>query len=850
MSGKSTQRLWDREPSLWEAAQSESFSDPVPKCNPKPRNPGARVVNLDTLRFIARLWGPAERPTLSLGKTDVWDRRRYFEPPLTLAQIKERIRNGDVPPMWPDYYLSWGAYDFPCSKPVGQIIVLCPDLEGAEQPVAVTHLEDNTKTLEIVKGGTSARLTYMAMMPRDLIAIDAEFEGLQSEVALRLYRHRDINEWGTSVFGAINSGDRYAERVPGPMKGYDYAKDTDPDHGPFEPPTSGRDGKIFWIRQRIPAEKTFPDGFEYVMAGMIVGSEAAIETVEGKTGLGTPPRLSPEELAQYERGEGWPYKRGYEPICEATGAAATAKLPQQTNLHFTLVVSVVTSVGNANPLEEAKRRLRVAERKGFAGLVAENAAWYKALYDRREKGRIFTGTAEFARDQAAEVFHSWTLAHHRVCNPDPYRFEMARAYTELEQDFDWFHGLPCYNELFHTAEHVRNRSDRLSYYYKLYNFWLPASMKNAREVFGLPGAALLHGYLPPILPDDYAHCSATWEFCMEIPAQVMKCLWDGFDYGGDELFLSETVYPALRETAIFYSHYATLGEDGYYHVIPTVSAEHWGWTKNFEKNRDSTSALCMFRWLLNRAAMAAEILGKDADLRERWQEIAEKMAPYPTWDTPEGPIFTDVVGQNPIGAKYNWFAGVYPTVLADEINLDSPPEQKEMILRAMRHVKPWADGGWGSRDVRALLGAEKGLPSEPLANLGGMGEGRRVTIGDKVVGPEQLINSRSGRIHLFPAVPDSSTVGFRDMQARGGFEVSAEIVEGKVTYVRILSRRDIACQVMNPWPGSHVRVCEESGSNLVPHEMDTQRGECVVFQAEKGKTYILGTAFQKSYTDL
>lgn len=834
------QRLWEREPSLWEAAQSETFSEPVPACNPQSRYAGAKYVNLDTPRLMARLWGPPERLTISLGKTDVWDRRRYFEPSLTLAQIKERIAKGDVPKHYPGFhYISWSAYDFPCSKPVGQIILFCPDLEGAAQPVAVSRLRDNTKTVEIEKGEARARLTYMAMMPRDLVVINAQLQGIRGEVAARLYRHQDINGWNTSVFASIR-GDGTAEHVPGTLGDYDYEKDTDPDHGPFEAPGSGCDGDIFWIRQRFPAEKTFPEGFEYVMAATVLESEATIETAEGRTGLGTPPRMGQDELEILARGGRLHrrFVRGYKPIREAPGAAATAHLPRQTDLNFTLVVSIVTSTSELDPLAEAKRRLSVAGRKGFAGLVAENDAWYRALYDRREKGRIFHGSTDFAKTQAAEAFRSWTFAHQGVCDPDPIRFEMARTYTLLEQDYDFFHGMPCYDELFHTFVHVRNRSERLSYYYRLYNFWLSACMKNAREVFGLPGAALLLGYLPPIIPDEYAHSSGTWEFCMEIPAEVMKCLWDCFDYGGDELFLSETVYPALRQTAIFYANYAALGDDGKYHVIPTLSAEYWGWTANFEKNRDSTSALCMFKWLLDRAAQASEILGCDADLRDRWREIADNMAPYPTWDTPEGPIFTDVLGQNPIGVDYRTvFAAVYPCTLADEINLDSPEEQKEAMLRTMRYVK-WSERGWGSSDVRFLIGAEKGVPPEEFV-VTPVGCAPRTNIAGKLFTPEHLINSRSGRIHLFPAVPDDATAAFRDMQARGGFEVSAEIIKGKVTYVCLLSRRDIACRIMNPWTGRRIRVCEESSGKEVQHQVDTMQGECVVFRAEKGKAYTL-----------
>ncbi|MFH1740178.1 MAG: hypothetical protein ABIH23_14310, partial [bacterium] len=254
-----------------------------------------------------------------------------------------------------------------------------------------------------------------------------------------------------------------------------------------------------------------------------------------------------------------------------------------------------------------------------------------------------------------------------------------------------------------------------------------------------------------------------------------------------------------------------------YHVFPTVSAEHWGWTKNFERNRDSASALCMFKWLLNTTAEASELLGRDADLRVKWREVAKKLAPYPTFETPEGPVFTDVRGVDPIGVEYNWFAGITPTLLADEINLDSDPGEKELMLRTARLVK-----GWAVNSVAPLLGTEKGLE------------------------PEQLINSRSGRIYLFPAIPPDATVAFRDMQTRGGSEVSSECVNGKTTFVQLRARRDIRCRLMNPWPGEPVVVLEESTKESIPHEMDNSNGECVTFSAEQGHLYLVNSASTQS----
>ncbi|MBX7258961.1 MAG: hypothetical protein K1Y02_21545, partial [Candidatus Hydrogenedentes bacterium] len=174
---------------------------------------------------------------------------------------------------------------------------------------------------------------------------------------------------------------------------------------------------------------------------------------------------------------------------------------------------------------------------------------------------------------------------------------------------------------------------------------------------------------------------------------------------------------------------------------------------------------------------------------------------------------TDVPGVDPTTNDYNWFAGVTPTLLADEINLDSDPKQIEMMLRTSRLVK-----GWANRRVPALLGAEPGTEAE------------------------QLLNSRSGRIHLFPAIPPELTIAFRDLQARGGFEVSAERVNGEVTFLQIRSRRDVECRLMNPWPGRKVVVRMIPDGSAVPHRMDNENGECIRFAAHKDNVYAISTA--------
>ena len=98
MSGEGATRLWDQEPSLWEAAQSVTISQPVPPADPQPvgirRAWAGTAVDLSASRLRVSLWGPPHRPTLSLLKPDVWDRRFRFTEPLTLAEIKFHCMHG------------------------------------------------------------------------------------------------------------------------------------------------------------------------------------------------------------------------------------------------------------------------------------------------------------------------------------------------------------------------------------------------------------------------------------------------------------------------------------------------------------------------------------------------------------------------------------------------------------------------------------------------------------------------------------------------------------------------------------------------------------------------------------
>jgi hypothetical protein len=104
---------------------------------------------------------------------------------------------------------------------------------------------------------------------------------------------------------------------------------------------------------------------------------------------------------------------------------------------------------------------------------------------------------------------------------------------------------------------------------------------------------------------------------------------------------------------------------------------------------------------------------------------------------------------------------------------------------------------------------------------------------------ETLLNSRSGRIHLFPLVSPNTSQSFHNFQARGGFLVSACKDSLGVYYVEIQPRRDNQCQLMNPWPGKKISVREEGKSESLPVEIDKSNGECLIFSTIANHKYLV-----------
>ncbi|HCO85183.1 MAG TPA: hypothetical protein DIT95_16870, partial [Arenibacter sp.] len=78
---------------------------------------------------------------------------------------------------------------------------------------------------------------------------------------------------------------------------------------------------------------------------------------------------------------------------------------------------------------------------------------------------------------------------------------------------------------------------------------------------------------------------------------------------------------------------------------------------------------------------------------------------------------------------------------------------------------------------------------------------------------EMLIQSHTGTVRLFPAIPaDWKNVGFSKLRTEGAFLVSAQKQDGKLKWVKIVSEKGGEVRLMNPFSNKEFSIKDEVDS--------------------------------------
>jgi len=711
-----------------------------------------------------RVWGPPTQPTLSVGKADIWDRRWFGDrqPLITLSQIRDlaaRDKLAKVARSPNDtVYDVYNRYDFPCPKPGAQVILGTPFATTA----AAELTADGEVRLLIEGPGKTLRASVWVALARPLVIIELETQGLTPEdVWVRLYRHRD------TIIPA------------GPADPSLGGKPSPADFEQLSPPLSCHTETSWGIVQSFPAEPTFPDGFSFAAAATALCADVTVMCRHDARGFGT--KLWAEKEGVIRHG----LAKRYSPINDATGAAATARfnvLPPS----FAIIATIATTQDGPDPTSAAREILDEARRLGVEGLRQEQAAAVHQAQRHRPAHALIGGAPALSAPAVVRPNLRRTGGYYGdipLCSVDSTKF--------CFQDSSPWHADFHLNELRAEPMLTLGQFEELLPYCEMIRTLLPQAQENARDVYDLPGAMypLVHF---PLRCRGIAHTNLTWEQDLGLNGLVTKPLWLYYRYTGDAAFLRDIAWPVLCECARFMAAYLTEESDGRLHIVPTVSPEHWGLTARFERDRDCLSALTLTRYLLVAAADAAEAVGQATAETAAWRVAAQRLAPYPTYETEAGPIWVDVAGAPPI--EYNIPVPLAAIFWGDDVGLDSPPESLVIAKRTLEHIDVWQPHrGYLNGCVAPRLGMWRA---------------------GATIGPENLLLSYQS-IRLFPAVPPNTEIIITDFAAQGGFRISATRTrDGDTQGVHIRSLLGERCRVANPWPGREVAVLAADGSQV------------------------------------
>ena len=355
-------------------------------------------------------------------------------------------------------------------------------------------------------------------------------------------------------------------------------------------------------------------------------------------------------------------------------------------------------------------------------------------------------------------------------------------------------------------------------------------------------------------------------------SKIAKHAWWRYRYSGDVEWLRSHGYPLLRETVELYRGLARKGEDGRFHLHGLNQFEG-GWGTN-----DGLIDLTAIRGTAPLAIRAAEILEVDGELRAKWTELLDNLAPYPMGSDPgsHSVIAPDLWSMGHVGAvdqpreqdrpHEECLFGIFPFEIW---TLETDEPETERIVRTLAELNSLradlvAGKMWGLTSVghTPIMGSRLGRGDElpallaayyatfnqgggPLPNGFSLFEG----ITDPSIEPlgcismalsEALVQSVSAApgepevIRVFAAWPRVWDAAF-SLLVRGGFLVSACMRAGRLELVEIESRAGGACRLRDPWD----EPCQVQGEATAQPVPAHHAGGIVSFETAPGERYLV-----------
>lgn len=737
------------------------------------------------------LYGPPELLTIHVGKNDLWDYRdpmdsqfrghthkeflaKYADPdrPAIMGYRSESDSSDDLDNV--QVARTWHI-QMPTSKPGGKIRFRNKHRVDSRDRARL-DLWNSEVTLSSPWRGAPSFRTFVARSRNVIVA--QYFPSGRESFEIELARHKDTT-------GLIPTA-----------------------------PEFGSSGRDIWFRYRFPGDaNTYPEGFEYVLYGRVLGAEEVHSTTEPEAA----------KIRQERRGR----------FFEAIEGRSVAHV--QSSMPVTLLVAVATTRDALDPFEHAKSDVSATE-KDLSTLTQAHRKWWQSYWQRSFvvlPGRDFL-TQQWYMSQYL-LACSWRAG--KVA-PGLFGCWAWQDFPHFGNDYHWDYNMQQAVWGAYSSNHLE---ETIAYNEAALSL-LPTAQREARERYGMEGAKFFLISYPrnyTYNPFPYVHTDQM----MSLNGFVAQPLWWYYQYSQDREFLRTRAYPLMRDCATFYEHYVTRAADGKYDIWPTAVWDIM-LSPHLVHNKNCLLDLAYIRYLMKTCVAASELLDVDADRRPGWTRIAQNLRDYPTVETPNGKVFSAFEGVNP-GFHFPVTAGaIFP---GEDIGLHTPKPLREIATRTVQSMGYIDDGEWvlkAMAQVRLGLNRwdwyEKSTRNTRLPNGGLVIKNAAYSLwvhafGWPIVINESLLQSYTGQLRVAPVTLETPA-RFANLRTVGAFLVAGEIAAGgRVAYLAITSEAGKTCTLVRPWTEA-VRVRE---ADTLQEVTLVESGQALTFPTAAGKTYVV-----------
>ena len=328
-------------------------------------------------------------------------------------------------------------------------------------------------------------------------------------------------------------------------------------------------------------------------------------------------------------------------------------------------------------------------------------------------------------------------------------------------------------------------------------------------------------------------------------------------YNMDRKFLIKRAYPWIADVATYLQNISVADDNGLRSLPLSSSPEVYNNSAQAWFTKTTNFDLALIRWTFEKAAELALVLEK----KEEAQQWKQYLSQWPALATdsdlglllaPGHPLtashrhHSHVVGFHPLGIL-DYAHGKTEIEIIDNTlaTLDSLGTKQWVgySFSWLANMRARSFDGEGAAEALQIFASAFCLPNSFHVNGDQSGKGytnatyRPFTLEGNFAFAaaiqEMLLQSHTGAIRIFPAVPESwDELSFSNLRAQGAFVVSADRKNNQVERVEILSEKGRELNIVNPFVFDTFRsnVAYELNNDII--SIQTTRDQTIILKAK------------------